>query len=546
MNDKKISGLVKSAELCTPLENVQVRRKDTHGIIIEETESDDKGYWKLKTFEPGDNLCFGLKGFVKKVFGYHYLPGIVRLLEDKLIGYQKRLWFRPGERVEVFVHSSVRFSAKLFRHGLKKECILHLGFFEKQIQRVPDKYFVEDGLEWEKSFNYKIPINARPGLYSLLLEAEKQEPFAMPFVVSTPEEQRARNSKLIVLASTNTWQSYNIWGGRNRYRSFENGGTKDYVNLQSSSHKIKVQVAKSIPLNLKMLIRHALRHWLKIDSFIYKKLTILRPFTNCDLEESNVYQPFTNHLAAGEWRVLAWLEREKIEYDIISGAELHQDPDLLKHYKAILFSTHCEYWSRQMYEGVKHYHERNGMWILNISGNTMYREIGFFEDGSTRCVSLSFAHSCADESKILGVRFTEDDLSTCAPYKIRRPDHWVFKGLYNNGQSNTFGELSLNRITPKKYSRYDPGRPGDIEGLVGLGASGWETDKLSASFPRDIEVVAKGLNKKGGADMVIRESNGSRGGMFSASSITFGGCLLVDRTASKLTLNVISKALNIW
>jgi hypothetical protein len=198
-----------------------------------------------------------------------------------------------------------------------------------------------------------------------------------------------------------------------------------------------------------------------------------------------------------------------------------------------------------MYAGLKKHHQDNGLWILNLSGNTMYREIEFYDDGSTRCVSLSFAHSCDDESKILGVRFTEDDLSTCAPYKIIKPDHWVFKNISDIKKSDVFGEISLNRSTPKKYSRYDPGRPGDRVGLVGSGASGWETDKRSRTAPKDLVLLAKGLNKNGGADMVIREPHGTRGGMFSASSITFGGCLLIDSVASELTKNVISKALRI-
>src|ERR1019366_6701557 len=89
----------------------------------------------------------------------------------------------------------------------------------------------------------------------------------------------------------------------------------------------------------------------------------------------------------------------------------------------------------------------------------------------------------------------------------------------------------------------DPSRPGESPGLDGHGASGWETDKLSDTAPRDITVIAKGLNPFGGADMVVREPQGSRGGMFSASSITFGGSLLVDGVASQLVKNVLARAM---
>lgn len=196
-----------------------------------------------------------------------------------------------------------------------------------------------------------------------------------------------------------------------------------------------------------------------------------------------------------------------------------------------------------MYEGIKAYHEQNGLWLVNISGNTMFREVEFFEDGSTRCVSLSFAESCADETQLLGVRFSESDYGTCAPYKIIQPDHWAFDTVPFRRQHQTFGGLSLNQNVPQTYDRYDPGRPGLPNGLEGMGASGWETDKLSKTAPDDIEVIAKGTNRWGGADMVIREPDKNRGGMFSASSLTFSGALLIDNVASTIVRNVLSKAL---
>jgi len=90
------------------------------------------------------------------------------------------------------------------------------------------------------------------------------------------------------------------------------------------------------------------------------------------------------HLAAGEWRLLAWLEREGYSYDIISGYELHNNPDPTNNYKAIILNTHCEYWSQHMFSKLKDFHEHNRGWILNISGNSIYREVDFFEDGSLR------------------------------------------------------------------------------------------------------------------------------------------------------------------
>ncbi|MBD3306749.1 hypothetical protein GF339_10015 [candidate division KSB3 bacterium] len=541
---KPLTGTVTSAELCTPVPQVQIVRRNANGKILEETRSNDHGEWKLRQMIPGDEISFHAENFVPKTFRHPPLPQVVRLLENRLIGYQERLSFLPGETIDVYVHAPTPYSAQVFRHGFLKEQVLALGMFKPHCQHIPDGYFVETGLNWDKSFSYTLPADAKPGLYSVLLTSEQQEPFGIPLIVSTPEHAYGNTSRLLVLASTNTWQSYNLWGGRSRYRNFEETRSAEFLKPPPAVSRARKFASKVLPASVKPKLKRLLRlppppppaPWQ------FKKLTIRRPFTNCALEEDHVFQPFTNHLAAAEWRLLAWLEREGVPYDIVSGFDLHCNPDLLKHYNAVILSTHSEYWTREMYAGLQQYHDHHGLWVLNISGNTLYREIELFEEGSSRCVSLSFANSCADETQMLGVRFTMDDYGTCAPYKISRPDHWVFEQIPLS-QDNIFGGLSLNQPTPKKYSRYDPGRPGVERGLEGMGASGWETDKLSATAPKDITVLAKGLNKHGGADMVIREPHGTRGGMFSASSLVFSGSLLIDNVASSLVKNILARAL---
>jgi len=541
---RQTSGTVNSAELCAPLENVLILRKNAVGEVFEKFVTARDGRWIFKDLQDDEAIHFQKNGYVDKQYCEKGLPGKVRLLEDRLIGYQEKLWFLPGEKVNLFVHSPKRFSAKLFRHGLRKQLILDLGHFHAQRQRIPDDHFVDDGLEWRVTTLYEVPSHARPGIYSLLLQSEGEEDFAIPLVVSTPPCQYGVQSKILVLASTNTWQSYNIWGGRSRYKNFEDNLSEDSVSLSPRYvDYIKTTIARILPVEVIVIIMKLLRKQIRYPYWKFKKLSIKRPFTNCLLEGFDPFSPFTNHLAAGEWRLLAWLEREGYDYNIVSGFELHTNPGMLDNYKCIILNTHCEYWTREMFEGLKSFHEEKRGWILNISGNSIYREIEFLDDGSTRCVGLSFKDSCADEAKILGVRFSMSDYASCAPYKILEPDHWVFSGIPVS-KSKTFGGMSLNQNTKKLYSRYDPGRLSAEDGLEGLGASGWETDKICKSALKEMKVVAKGLNKKGGADMVLRHPKGNRGGMFSASSVVFGGCLLVDNVASMIVRNVLNKALS--
>ncbi|MCP4370150.1 MAG: carboxypeptidase regulatory-like domain-containing protein [Deltaproteobacteria bacterium] len=534
-------GIVANAALCAPMDGVEITSRDSSGAVQDTTYSDHKGQWRLSNLALSQVVTFSKDGFVQKEISAVDLPDVVRLLEDELIGYQEKLWFLPGDDVTAFVHAPTRFSATLYRHGLVKEMALDLGVHELCRQNIPNGYFVDTGLDWQATFTYQLPLDISPGIYSLCLEADDQERFAIPFIVSTPAEQAGQKSRLLVLASTNTWQSYNLWGGRSRYRNFEDGHSPDYVVSQLLLwRRIKRQIIKFLPNTLIQFLLKLLGK-LEPEPWKFKRLSIQRPFTNCNLEDDHTLEPFCNHLAAGEWRLLAWLERQNILYDIVSGYEFHTQPKLLENYRAVIFSTHCEYWTCDMYEQLKYYHEQEKLWIINVSGNTMYRQIEFFEDGSTHCVSLNFDKSCADETQLLGGRFSIVDYGTCAPYKILLPDHWVFDGI--SKQKKIFGETSLNQNTSKKGRRYDPGRAGMKNGLIGIGASGWEMDKLSKTAPKDIKIVAKGLNQSGGADMLVRDPQERRGGMFSASAICFSGSLLVDGIAATIVQNVITKAL---
>jgi N,N-dimethylformamidase len=534
-------GTVNDARICAPIEGVRIRVLAPGGQLVYEATSDTHGAWALPAAP--SRVTFAADGYVEKSFSSD-LPAVVRLLEDCLIGYHNKLWFKPGENVTAHIHSPVPYSAVLYRHGLDKTVVADYGDRPEKCQNVPDGYFVEDGLEWYGSLSYTVPENARPGLYSLLLTAPGQEDFAIPLIVSTPAEKRGKDSRLLVLASTNTWQSYNLWGGRSRYRNFEDGNSADFANVSPAVARLVSTVKRIIPAPAVKFLRRCLG--LRKPGpgpWAFKRLGIRRPFTNCALEDATPAEPFTNHLGGGEWRVLAWLEREQIAYDFVSGFELHQTPEMLQHYDAVLFSTHCEYWTKEMYEGLRRRFKNAGLWILNVSGNTMFRQIEFYDDGASRCVSLDFARDCADESQLLGVRFTMSDYGTCAPFCVVDKDHWAFDGIASDTAELVFGESSLNRNTEKKSNRYDPGRPGMKGGLAGNGASGWETDKLTDTAAPDFKVIAKGMNDHGGADMVIREADGGRGGVFSASSVTFGGALLIDETCSTILRNVIEKAL---
>ena len=539
------TGQVKNAELAASVAKVAITLESVYGKTLEQTSTDSQGAYTLTELPDRGYITFSHPDYTDKTVALSQLKSITRLLGNHIVGYQNRLGYLPGDTVQAKVHSTEVFSATLYRHGEKKERLWQSKAISPHVQQVPDSYFVSTGLDWKTAISYQIPERAEPGIYSLMLRAKsgKKPPFAIPMVVSTPPVKRG-DSKCLVLCSTNNWQTYNIWGGRSRYRNFEQDFTDDFMSNTGIVAELSSKVGDLLPNVVTSGINRFLGREKNDPDWVFKPLSIRRPHTNCALENDDLYSPFTSHLANGEWRVLAWLERQGIPFDIATGWELHKNPDLLRHYDAIVLSTHSEYWSQAMFEGLKKYHRQRGLWLINLSGNSIYREVDFLEDGSIRCLSTKFHRSVEDETQLIGVRFTESDYGTCASYQVERPNHWVFEKCSDISKKGVFGEDSLNRWTDPKTDRYDPGRPGVKSGLEGVGASGWETDKRSATAPNDFIRVAKGENRWGGADMLVREPAGNRGGVFSASSITFGGSLLIDDVCSNIVQHVLDRAIS--
>ena len=544
----RIEGVVKNASLAEPLANVAITVLDPSGSSPVQGWTNQEGKFSMELEGPVSVLIFELEGYQTKTVDMP-LPesGVIRLLENVLLGYHDQIYAHPGETVEAKIHAPAPYRATLYRHGLQKETIFSKDFGMSTPQRVPDGYFVADGLNWNTTFEYKIPSTAQPGIYSLLLEAENYESFAIPLAVSTPPGKMEKSHKrLLYLCSTNNWQTYNIWGGRSRYRNYETDRSADYMKTTGPLAELMASAAEKLPQGLVMRAKEVLNMKQNDPEWVFDPLSVKRPHTNCALEDEHPFEAFTNHLAGGEWRVLAWLERENFDVDVTTGVELHHHPKMLEHYDGIILSTHSEYWSADMFEALKKYHRENGLWIFNVSVNPIYLQVDFEEDGSIRCLSTRFHRTVEDETQVIGVRFTESDYGTCAAYQIKDPGHWIFEGLDDQQRKKNFefGRKSLNHWTSPKFSRYDPGRPGVASGLTGEGASGWETDKLSGTAPDNFHVVAKGQNHWGGADMVVREAEGKRGGVFSASSITFGGSLFCDEVCSRVLKNALEKALN--
>lgn len=398
-------------------------------------------------------------------------------------GYSERVSVAAGGVLALFVHAPAgEFSLRVVRFGAREETV----FRQSGIRGGPQDYLADayrNGARWRPSYRLAINPAWKSGLYAACITDPDGSSFDITFIVTNAGASAP--GSLAVLASTNTWQAYNNWGGASLYRS-------DLDDGLARTHSYVVHSQRPNPA--------ATPHGA------------------------------VGHLANAERHVLAWLERNNIDYDLFADVDLHERPQLLQAYPTMLLNTHSEYWSGDMYRGLELFLARGGN-LIYLSGNGLYWKAVMHRD-RMEVRSDHSIHALSNETggrwrdlgraewRTLGVRFTRAGYqSHYSPYKVVSPQHWIFA---NTGVA-----------------------AGDLVGGAGLncgGASGWELDKLDpVDRPATLVHLAKGANPWGaGADMVYFTHAGG-GGVFSVGSITFGGSLAVDPVLSRMLLNVIAR-----
>ncbi|MCC6344879.1 MAG: carboxypeptidase regulatory-like domain-containing protein [Bryobacterales bacterium] len=468
----------------------------------------------------------------------HERPVQFRLLSGGLIGYMYPKWARSGELCEYRIHSIEQYQLTLWRYGWKKEYVRMIGWVDEHgpqanRQILPDCDFTQTGVRWNND-GYPappvIPAPDRSGLYYLRAKTPSGSMFSFPWVVA-PASPRAR---IAVLASTNTWNAYNNYGGRSNYVNSDHLPDQPVVNSRQDLSRY----LDNLPFG----------SWRHPDSE-FSPLSFDRPEPNNHIfDDCEVTDPVQGRVqcgqAPGEWRLYGWLEREGFDYDLYAEAHLHDGLLPLDAYRVLILAVHPEYWTREMYLRLKEWVFSKGGRLMYLGGNGLNCEVLLNPDGTMRCLSSLFSlhgelggHSedgairyesrmhrtLESEANLLGVVCSETGIMTAAPYRVLDESHWIFEGtgLHNGG---LFGAETLHERVPG-------------------GASGHETDKRSASSPPNTLLLAKGTNPDdGGAEIVYHQPPGG-GAVFSVGSITWVSALFPDPAVSRITRNVLLRFL---
>lgn len=448
-------------------------------------------------------------------------PHQFRLLSERMFGYVWPKWSRAGEPAGIRVHSPEPYRLSLVRCGREATLVRLLGWFDEHgpratIQLLPDGDFSQCGVRWRDSGAVTAP--AESGLYYFFVEGESGAFYSFPWVVAPA----APTAQMAVLAATNTWTAYNNFGGRSNYINAANLPEVPTV----VAHQDLLRYREGTPKE----------HSSPDDAYLPLAFERPEPLNQIGQHEQPTdpirgRQPC--HLAAAEWRLYSWLERERYRYDLYAEAHLQDGTLDLDRYRVLVSHTHPEYWSREMYSAVKQWvFERGGRFVY-LGGNGLDCEVEFLdgallhfrtEDEDPNGPFENRMHrSFEPTAALLGVMFTSAGAMLAAPYRVVDASHWAFDGTQlQNG--DIFGVNSLHERVPG-------------------GASGHETDKRTPSSPPGTRLLAKGMNvDDGGAEMVHFETP-SGGQVFSVGSITWPASILVDAGVSRITRNVLDRFL---
>jgi hypothetical protein len=354
-------------------------------------------------------------------------------------GYPSQYSCLPGE--EVSFHCSARvpsYSVEITRVGHNRHTVWRRDGLHGEEQSTPTDAYAK-GCGWPVSFSLRIPDNWRSGFYEVTLRGDgTQGPEAIGhsfFVVRSAHP--GRDTAILLVLSTNTYNAYNRWGGHCLYTgstqvSFARPLERGYVFRPDAAYDGRAASVEP-----------------ESDPTHRRTLEYLR---------NNQYPLWIISAGWPSWerRFVRWAESNGYRIDMAINADLEFDPHLLDNYQLLLSVGHDEYWSWGMRDTVDNFVERGGN-VAFFSGNCCFWQVRYEDDGRTMVCYKDKAHlqdpvtgteqqhllsgmwsdplTGRPENLTTGLSFTRGGYvrmgeavpRSCGAYTIYRPDHWAFE-----------------------------------------------------------------------------------------------------------------------
>lgn len=430
--------------------------------------------------------------------------------EYALGGYASRFSVLPGEKIDFHISTDLEtYEITIRRESGRREELLKIPGLSGEQMDCLGNYAT--GCDWPVAHTFTVPTDWASGIYVVEIPTKESSTRRILFWVRAADPGVV--SPILFLTSVNTYHAYNEFGGKSIYP------------YNSTDRERAYQVSFD------------------------------RPF------QRNGSGNFTRW----EGQFVNWARSERYTMEYATTYDLAFLPDLLDPYQVVIIAGHSEYWTWSMRQRLKAFIDAGGR-LINLSGNTMWWQIRYENDGRTmvaykdyttdpiktqqEVTSNSWDYPVLDgEYSIHGASYAKGGLSAqgnirydngYAGYAVQNTDHWIFDdtGLQP-------GEI-LGRMDKPNNSVIDHEADGtsfncEIDGWTIRGPLANTGTPYNFTILGAAPVVRQ--NQLGFGTLGIY-TNSQGGAVFAANATGWVRTLTPASTTAQITRNVLDRFLN--
>lgn|GEM_PF-3145738 len=256
-------------------------------------------------------------------------------------GYASKVSVALGEEINFHISTDQpNYEISVWREGAIRDLMTKMTGLLGTVHDCQGKY--ETGCGWPVAHTLKVPETWKSGIYTVDIPTVSYGTQHIIFYVR--QKYLGTTAKAIFLSSVNTYNAYTAFGGKSLYYGSSSQGKKA------------------------------------------SRVSFDRPYRENGL----------GHFNAREKPFVQWAEGEGLTLEYGTTYDLQFVPDLLTSYEVAIIAGHSEYWSWGMRKAIKKFVENGGRFI-NLSGNTMWWQIRYEDNGRTL---VCFKGDNSDPSKL--------------------------------------------------------------------------------------------------------------------------------------------------
>jgi len=285
----------------------------------------------------------------------------------------------PGSSVRIFASSTngpCTFTAtRVGAQRVERARIEDIEIGEHPIPQNADA----DGCGWPEAFTFEVGDDWGSGYYDLEL-ADATGASTHHFICVRPAPAAKRASTLIVL-STNTYHSYNYWGGSNSYADVDAIMAGDVSATERATGIGQLSRLRPFAQNLIAMPEGGPR---LINPEVRGPGEFMFPGDPAWRAEHRPtpYDGASGFVNKWEHRFVEWAESEGLELDYATDHDFESNSSLLTDYACVLLVGHSEYWSANQQQQLDSYTDSGGNLAI-FSGNTGYWKVRWENNGTT-------------------------------------------------------------------------------------------------------------------------------------------------------------------